>query len=44
MGAYGKFLENIGVSDTFLASENFEKYQYFSEKLPNFVKVEDFIA
>ena len=25
-------------------AENFEKFRYFIEKSPNFVKVEDFIA
>ena len=46
MGTY-IFFGKIGLSDPFFGSvgaENFEKFQYFSETSPNFVKVEDFIA
>ena len=46
MGNFGIFWGNWVKWPIFCAagSENYEKFRYFSEKSPTFVKVEDFIA
>ena len=41
------FAGDLGLNDPFFGAAcaiNFEKFRYFSEKLPYFVKVEDLIA
>ena len=46
-GNVWKFLRKIGFSDQFfgaVGARNFGKFRYFSETLPNFVKIEAFIA
>ena len=46
-GNFWKLFRKNGLSDTFLAPQAqnfFEKFRYSSEKSPNFVTVEDFIA
>ena len=46
-GNFWKFFRKTGFSDQFFGitgAENFGKFWYFSDKSPNFAKVEDFIA
>ena len=46
-GNFWKFLGKIGLNDSFFGAasgENFEKFHYFSDKSPSFLKVEDFIV